>query len=57
MQNLRQAKGSGRESDSDRIIAVLIGLGTHDLACAAYIVEKAKRQGHGACFDFKQTGA
>jgi ornithine cyclodeaminase len=47
----------GRESDREIIMAALIGLGTHDLACAAYVVEKARRRGHGAAFDFKQTGA
>lgn len=47
----------GRESDSELIVAGLIGMGTHDVACAAYVVDKAIAQGRGAYFDFQQSGS
>jgi alanine dehydrogenase len=46
----------GRESDEEVIVAGLIGLGTHDVACAAHVVETALQEGRGSFFDFQQTG-
>jgi alanine dehydrogenase len=46
----------GRESDQELIIAGLIGLGTHDVACAAHVVEVSLAQQLGQFFDFQQTG-
>lgn len=46
---------SGRDSDRELIIASLVGLGTHDVACAAQVVELALRKGLGTFFDFQQT--
>jgi alanine dehydrogenase len=45
-----------RESDEEVIVAGLIGLGTHDVACAAHVVETVLEQGQGSFFDFQQTG-
>jgi alanine dehydrogenase len=46
----------GRESDEEVIVAGLVGLGTHDVACAAHVVETALQEGRGSFFDFQQTG-
>ena len=46
----------GRESDEEVIVAGLIGLGTHDVACAVHVVETALEEGRGSFFDFQQAG-
>jgi alanine dehydrogenase len=46
----------GRESAHELIVAGLIGLGTHDVACAAHVVDLALTQGRGQSFDFQQAG-
>ena len=44
-----------RESDEEVIVAGLIGLGTHDVACAAHVVEAVLQKGGGTFFDFQQS--
>lgn len=46
----------GRESDEEIIVAGLIGLGTHDVACAAHVVDSVLQAGQGTFFDFQQAG-
>jgi alanine dehydrogenase len=44
-----------RESDQEIIVAGLIGLGTHDVACANHVVEVLQSQQRGQYFDFQQA--
>ncbi|MGD8847325.1 MAG: ornithine cyclodeaminase family protein [Desulfobacteraceae bacterium] len=46
----------GRNSDQEVIVAALIGLGTHDVACAAHVFDIVIHEGRGSFFDFQQAG-
>ncbi len=45
----------GRENDDEIIVACLIGLGSHDVGCARFAYEEAKKKGLGSKFDFQQS--
>lgn len=47
-------KKPGREGEEEMIVACLIGLGTHDIGCAHFVYEEAKKRGLGNAFDFQQ---
>lgn len=46
----------GRENEDEIIVACLIGLGSHDIGCARFAYEEAKKRGLGSGFDFQQSG-
>jgi alanine dehydrogenase len=45
----------GRENEDEVIVACLIGLGSHDVGCAHFAYEEAKKRGLGSKFDFQQS--
>lgn len=49
-------KKPGRENEDEIIVACLIGLGSHDVGCARFAYEEAKKRGLGKEFDFQQVG-
>jgi alanine dehydrogenase len=49
-------KISDREREDETIVACLIGLGSHDVGCAHFVYEEAKKRGLGRLFDFQQAG-
>jgi len=48
-------KKPGRENEDEIIVACLIGLGSHDVGCARFAYEEAKKRGLGTLFDFQQS--
>ncbi len=48
-------KKTGREAEGETIVACLIGLGSHDIACAHFVYEQAKKRGLGETFNFQQS--
>jgi len=47
-------KKAGRENDQEIIVSCFMGLGSHDVGCAQYVYEEAKRRGIGTLFPFHQ---
>ena len=47
---------SARESNDETIVACLIGLGTHDIACAHFVYQEAKKKKLGRTFSFCTFG-
>ena len=48
-------KKPGREREDEIIVACLIGLGSHDIGCACFVHEEAKKRGLGHTFNFQQS--
>lgn len=47
-------KRTGRDNDQQIIVSCLIGLGSHDVGCAHFIYQAAKKRGMGTLFSFHQ---
>lgn len=45
----------GREKEEEIIVTCLIGLGSHDIGCAHFVYNEAKKRGLGNIFNFQQT--
>ena len=45
----------GREKEEEIIVACLIGLGSHDIGCAHFVYNEAKKRGLGNIFNFQQS--
>jgi len=47
-------KKTGRDNDQQFTVSCLIGLGSHDVGCADFVYQEAKKRGLGTFFSFQQ---
>jgi len=45
---------TGRDNDRQILVSCLIGLGSHDVGCAHFVYQEAKKRGMGTFFSFHQ---